>query len=125
VKLAALWQDNRGASALEFALTAPAFFLFIFGIIECGLLFWTQLGIQHGSEMAARCATVNSTLCPSSSAITSYAAQQAFGLTLPAETFTFSASACGNEVSATYAFTFPQILNLSPVTLTARACFPS
>lgn len=125
MKLAALWQDNRGASALEFALTAPAFFLFIFGIIECGLLFWTQLAIQHGSEMAARCATVNSTLCPSSSAITSYAAQQAFGLTLPAETFTFSASACGNEVSANYAFTFPQILNLSPVTLTARACFPS
>ncbi|MGX1319515.1 Flp pilus assembly protein TadG [Bradyrhizobium sp. USDA 377] len=125
MKLAALWQDNRGASALEFALTAPAFFLFIFGIIEFGLLFWTQLGIQHGSEMAARCATVNSTLCPSSSAITSYAAQQAYGLTLPAETFTFSTSACGNEVSANYAFTFPQILNLSPVTLTARACFPT
>ncbi|MBR0786558.1 pilus assembly protein [Bradyrhizobium iriomotense] len=110
---------------MEFALTAPVFFLFIFGIIEFGLLFWTQLGIQHGSEMAARCATVNSTLCPSSSAITSYAAQQAYGLTLPAETFTFATSACGNEVSANYAFTFPQILNLSPVTLTARACFPS
>ncbi|WP_271583750.1 TadE/TadG family type IV pilus assembly protein [Bradyrhizobium sp. CCBAU 45389] len=125
MKLAAPWQDNRGASALEFALTAPVFFLFIFGIIEFGLLFWTQLGIQHGSEMAARCATVNSTLCPSSSAITSYAAQQAYGLTLPAETFTFSTSACGNEVSANYAFTFPQVLNLSPVTLTARACFPS
>ena len=125
MKLAALWQDNRGASALEFALTAPAFFLFIFGIVEFGLLFWTQLGLQHGSEMAARCATVNSTLCPSSGAITSYAAQQAFGLSLPAETFTFSTSACGNEVSANYAFTFPQILNLSPVTLTARACFPS
>ncbi|WP_349631897.1 TadE/TadG family type IV pilus assembly protein [Bradyrhizobium iriomotense] len=125
MKLTALWRDNRGASALEFALTAPVFFLFIFGIIEFGLLFWTQLGIQHGSEMAARCATVNSTLCPSSSAITSYAAQQAYGLTLPAETFTFATSACGNEVSANYAFTFPQILNLSPVTLTARACFPS
>ncbi|WP_349630526.1 TadE/TadG family type IV pilus assembly protein [Bradyrhizobium iriomotense] len=125
MKLTALWRDNRGASALEFALTAPVFFLFIFGIIEFGLLFWTQLGIQHGSEMAARCATVNSTLCPSSSAITSYAAQQAYGLTLPAETFTFSTSACGNEVSASYAFNFPEILNLSPVTLTARACFPS
>ncbi|MBB4370093.1 Flp pilus assembly protein TadG [Bradyrhizobium sp. cir1] len=125
MKLTALWRDKRGASALEFALTAPVFFLFIFGIIEFGLLFWTQLGIQHGSEMAARCATVNSTLCPSSSAITSYAAQQAYGLTLPAETFTFSTSACGNQVSASYAFNFPEILNLSPVTLTARACFPS
>ncbi|WP_245315786.1 TadE/TadG family type IV pilus assembly protein [Bradyrhizobium neotropicale] len=125
MKLTALWQDNRGASALEFALTAPVFFLFIFGIIEFGLLFWTQLGIQHGTEMAARCATVNSTLCPSGSAITNYAAQQAFGLTLPAATFTYSTPTCGNQVSASYAFQFPQILNLSPVTLTARACFPS
>lgn len=125
MKLTALWRDSRGASALEFALTAPAFFLFIFGIIECGLLFWTQLGIQHGSEMAARCATVNHTLCSSSNTTTSYAAQQAFGLTLPADTFSFSTAACGNQVSASYSFAFPEILHLSPMTLTARSCFPS
>ncbi len=123
--LARIWRDDRGASALEFALTAPVFFLFLFGIIEFGLLFWTQLGLQHGTEMAARCATVNPTLCPSGSAITSYAAQQAFGLALPAQTFTYSTSTCGNQVSANYAFQFPQVLNLSPLTLTAQACFPS
>ena len=125
MKLSALWRDSRGASALEFALTAPVFFLFIFGIVECGLLFWTQLGIQHGSEMAARCATVNNTLCSNSNTITSYAAQQAFGLTLPTGTFTFATVACGNQVSASYSFQFPHILNLPPMTLTARACFPS
>lgn len=106
-------------------MTAPVFFLFIFGIIEFGLLFWTQLGLQHGAELAARCATVNSTLCPNSSAITGYAAQQAFGLGLPSQTFTYSTPACGNQVSASYAFQFPQVLNLSPLTLTAQACFPS
>jgi Flp pilus assembly protein TadG len=120
-----MWRDDRGASALEFALTAPVFFLLLFGIIEFGLLFWTQIGLQHGTEMAARCATVNPTLCPGSTAITSYAAQQAFGLTLPSQTFTYSAPACGNQVSASYVFQFPEILNLSPITLTARACFPS
>ncbi|WFU43278.1 pilus assembly protein [Bradyrhizobium sp. CB82] len=120
-----IWRDNRAASALEFALTAPVFFLFIFGIIEFGLLFWTQLGLQHGTEMAARCATVNPTLCPSSDAIAGYAAQQAFGLSLPAQTFTYSTPTCGNQVSASYAFQFPQVLNLSPLTLTAQACFPS
>ncbi|WP_439400366.1 TadE/TadG family type IV pilus assembly protein (plasmid) [Bradyrhizobium sp. PMVTL-01] len=120
-----IWRDTRAASALEFALTAPVFFLFLFGIIEFGLLFWTQLGLQHGTEMAARCATVNPTLCPSSNAIVGYAAQQAFGLDLPAQTFTYSTSTCGNQVSAAYAFQFPQVLNLSPLTLTAQACFPS
>jgi Flp pilus assembly protein TadG len=127
VKLATIWRDNRGTTALEFALTAPVFFLFIFGIIEFGLLLWTQLGLQHGAEMAARCASVNSTLCPTGNAstITSYAARQAFGLNLPSQTFTYSAPACGNQVSATYSFQFPNFLKLSPMTLTAQACFPS
>ena len=119
------WRDNRGTSSLEFALTAPVFFLFLFGIIEFGLLFWTQIGLQHGTAMAARCATVNSTLCPNSTAVTSYAAQQAFGLSLPTQTFTHSKPACGNQVSASYVFHFPEVLNLSPVTLTAQTCFPN
>ncbi|WP_456654678.1 TadE/TadG family type IV pilus assembly protein [Bradyrhizobium sp. JR3.5] len=38
MKLAAIWRDNRATTALEFALTAPVFLLFIFGIIEFGLL---------------------------------------------------------------------------------------
>jgi Flp pilus assembly protein TadG len=122
-----MWRDERGATALEFAILAPVFFLLIFGIIAFGMLFWTQVGLQHGAEMAARCASINTTLCPtgSPSAITTYATQQAFGLSLPASTFTYSTPACGNQVSATYTFAFPGILNLNPVTLTAQACFPS
>ena len=73
--LAWLARDQRGASALEFALIAPAFFLFIFGIIELGLVFWTQVGLQHGAEMAARCASINAKLCLTNnpSTITTYA----------------------------------------------------
>ena len=54
-----IWRDERGATALEFAILAPVFFLIIFGIIAFGLLFWTQVGLQHGAEMAARCASIN------------------------------------------------------------------
>lgn len=126
MKLARIWRDEQGASALEFAITAPVFFLFIFGTVELGLMFWTQAGLQHGAEMAARCASINTTLCPNSnpSAITSYATQQAFGLTLPASTFTYSTPACGNQVNASYAFQFYG-LDLGPLTLSAQACFPS
>ena len=117
--------DESGTTALEFALTAPVFFLFIFGIIEIGLLLWTQIVIQHGAEMAARCASINSTLCPGANAITSYATQQSFGLTLPSSTFTYSVPACGNQVNASYTFQFPAIMGLSPLNLTAQACFPA
>ena len=122
-----IWRDERGATALEFAILAPVFFLLIFGIIAFGLLCWTQVGLQHGAEMAARCASINTTLCPNGnpSAITNYAMQQAFGLSLPASTFTYSTLPCGNKVSASFAFVFPAILNLSPRTLTAQACFPA
>ncbi len=127
MKRANIWRDEQGTSAVEFALIAPVFFLFIFGIIAFGLLFWTQIGMQHGAEMAARCASINTTLCPTSnpSAITNYALQQALGLSLPSSTFTYSTPACGNQVSASYTFEFPDILNRSPLTLTAQACFPA
>ena len=126
MKLAKIWRDERGATALEFAILAPVFFLLVFGIIAFGLLFWTQVGLQHGAEMAARCASVNTTICPNSnpSAITNYAMQQALGLSLPASTFIYSTSSCGNQVTASYTFQFPDILNLNPLTLTAQACFP-
>jgi Flp pilus assembly protein TadG len=122
-----MWRDQQGASAVEFALLAPVFFAFVFGIIAFGLLFWTQIGMQHGAEMAARCASINTTLCPTSnpSAITDYALQRALGLSLPSSTFTYSTPACGNQVSASYTFQFPDILNRSPLTLTAQACFPA
>ena len=121
-----IWRDERGATALEFAILAPVFFLLIFGIIAFGLLCWTQVGLQHGAEMAARCASINTTLCPNGNptAITNYALQQAFGLSLPASTFTYSTPACGNQVNASYSFQFPSIIPLDPLTLTAQACFP-
>ncbi|MEN3350937.1 MAG: hypothetical protein V7632_4572 [Bradyrhizobium sp.] len=126
-RAAAFWGDRRGASALEFGLIAPLFFAFVFGIVEIGLLLWTQAGMQHGAALAARCATVNATLCPTGnpSMITAYASQQAFGLNLPASTFAYAAPACGNQVTASYQFQFPQILNLAPLTLTAASCFPA
>ena len=31
----------------------------MFGLIQAGLLFWTIAGIQHGVEVASRCASVN------------------------------------------------------------------
>jgi Flp pilus assembly protein TadG len=127
MNFATMWRDQRGTTALEFGLTAPVFFAFLFGVIEAGLLLWTQIGMQHSVEMAARCASVNSTICPSGnpSAIADYAARQAFGLSLPASSFGYSKPACGNLVSASYTFQFPAILNLSPLTLKAQSCFPA
>ena len=126
-KWSKIWCNEGGATALEFSLLAPVFFMLVFGIVALGMLFWTQVGLQHGVEMAARCVSVNAVLCPSSnpSAVTNYATQQALGLSLPPSTFTYSTPACGNQVSGSYTFEFPTILNLNPLTVTAQSCFPA
>jgi Flp pilus assembly protein TadG len=121
----AILADESGATAVEFALTAPIFIALLFGIIECGLALWTQFGLQYGTEAAARCASIDTTTCSSASAIASYAAGNALGLTVPASTFTATTPSCGNLVQASYVYTFLTSYFGKPrVTLTAQSCFP-
>jgi Flp pilus assembly protein TadG len=122
MKLIALATDVRGASAVEFGLAFPAFAALLAGTLGGGLLLWTQLGLQHGVVMAARCASVNSRLCGSSSAIQSYAAQQTYGVNPAPSVFTWSVQSCGNQVTASLPIqTFASYFG--SVTLTAEACF--
>jgi len=55
-------KGETGTAAVEFGLTAPGYFALFAGIMCCGLLLWTQLALQHGTERAARCASINSTV---------------------------------------------------------------
>ena len=120
------WHDARGVTAIEFAFTGPVFFALIFLVIEGSFLMWTQVGLQHGAEMAARCATISPSICGTSAAIQSYAVGQTYGLNPPPSTFSFTAASCGNQVSASYNFAF--LVSLFPtrtIALTAQSCFPS
>lgn len=46
--------DNRGAAAIEFAIVALPFFLFLFSIIGISLYFFTTSALEHGVEAASR-----------------------------------------------------------------------
>jgi Flp pilus assembly protein TadG len=120
-----IYQDETGAAAVEFGLTAPGFLMLTVGIIVCGLLLWIQLGLQHAVERAARCASVNSSVCATVTDIQSYAAQQALGLNPPTSTFAVTTPACGNQVSANYTFSFiTTYFGLTSLTIAAQSCFP-
>lgn len=129
MKLQWLRSDTGGATAVEFAVMAPLFLALTFGVIEVGLLMWILLGLQHGVEMAARCATINTTLCNTTSEIQDFAAQNAYGLNPAPATFTVSAppaSPCGNQVTANYTFNWlTDYFFMTPsLTLSARSCYP-
>ncbi len=118
-------RHTGGAAALEFALTAPAFFALILGIITTGLGVWAQLALQHSVEMAARCASVDTITCSTTDAIKTYAVGQSYGLSPSTSVFTVSTHTCGNQVQASY----PVTINFGPigqrtVTLSATSCFP-
>jgi Flp pilus assembly protein TadG len=118
-----LWRDQGGAPAIEAALLLPVMFAFLLGIEELGRLLWTQSVLQYASETAARYAVIN----PSGS-IASYASSHAFGVSVPAGDFTYTATgACGGpQVIATYAFQplVPQLVPALAMTLSAKSCLP-
>lgn len=123
-----LCRDIDGTTAVEFAITAPVFFMVLFGIIESGRLMWTQLGLQHAVEMAARCASINKTLCPTSNDIINFAVQQTYGVAPPVSTFNVStpSNGCGNQVNASYTYQYVSTYFSTPsVTLSAQSCFPN
>jgi Flp pilus assembly protein TadG len=54
-----IWDDTRGSVLVEFTVTVWLFLLLTFGLLQAGLLLFTLAGLQHGVEVAARCASVN------------------------------------------------------------------
>ncbi len=126
MKITPILRDTKGATSIEFALTAIPFMLIVFGLLQCGLWIWTQFALQHAAEMAARCASINSTLCGTTGAVQNYAAQQALGMNVQASIFSVTQASCGNQVAAHYIFpSFAPSLGLPSVTLAAQACFPT
>lgn len=117
-------RDARGVTAVEFALTAPAFLLALVGLTQLGFWMWSKVGLQHATEMAARCASINTTICGNATNIQNYAAGQALGLRFSPSIFVVSQTSCGNQVSASYVFaSFAPFL--PNVTIEAHACFPN
>jgi Flp pilus assembly protein TadG len=118
--------DERGTAAVEFALSAPLFASMIAGVIGAGLLFWTQTGLQHAVEMAARCASINKATCADTVDIQNYAVTQAVGLNPAPSVFTVSSPTCGTLVSASYPIVaVSELWGIPAFTLTAQSCYPN
>jgi hypothetical protein len=125
--LRTLAEDRRANTAVEFALAAPAIFLFMFGIIEVGYALWMQNALDYSTAAASRCASLNGSACRAvggNSQVTTYAANQA-GAYLDNTAFNYNnGAACGCQVtgSFTIALDIPWDNALS-VNLSSSACF--
>jgi len=121
-----LFDDRSGATAVEFALVAPVMIVMIFGILEFGRAAWTLNALNFAVESAARCAAIDQNNCATAVQIQNHAAGFAAGLAIPPSTFTVSTQTCGKQVVATFAFiSVAPIVASLPITLSARACYPT
>jgi Flp pilus assembly protein TadG len=127
--LARLWSARGGVTAVEMAFLLPVFLMFLMGIVEFGRALWTQTALQFAVEAAARCEAVSPSLCTPDAQ--TYAANQAFGMSIPSTDFTYTAktdctgaatpSTSGGRVTASYKFT-PIVAKLVPLKVTLTAC---
>ena len=77
-RLFRLRQDQKGVSAVEFALIAPVLFAFIIAIGELGLLFYANAGLNNALAEGARYASIYPK--PANELITRRITDRRFGL---------------------------------------------
>lgn len=116
---------TRGATAVEFALVAPVFLLFVLGIIDFGRLFWVKNMMQYATEQTARYAMV--TPSASLSDLETYAdgmsSGMVDGITFVAGTETID-TVDYRTITASYDFTFMMPLIGGTISLSAKSRTP-
>jgi Flp pilus assembly protein TadG len=135
-----LFADRRGATAVEFALVAPVFLMFMFLIIDGSRMVWTYQTLQEVATNSARCAALKLTACADNASVQTYAVARAVasGVPLTAASVALSnvaASATGCKASpvamvkvainSPYQGATTLLLPTSVTTLTTEACFPA
>ena len=125
----------RGVTAVEFALVAPMFMMFMFLIIDGARAVWTYQTLQEVASSAARCAALKSSSCATASDVQSFAVARAngFGVPLTTGAVTLTASATCQSVTnmakvaivTSYQGATTKLLPAPISTLTAESCFPN
>ena len=122
-------KNRRGASAVEFAIVAPVFFLFIFGMIEFGRVVMVQQFLTNATREGARVGILdNSTTSEVNAAVNTYLnSANIQGATITVNPSPPSGAAYGAPVTVTVSVPFSQVswlpspMFLSGKTLTASS----
>jgi Flp pilus assembly protein TadG len=116
------WNDERGTTAVEFAMVAPIFIALVIGILYLCLCLFLIGSLHYAVEEGARCASVRTTVCKDASTTVAYVQSRYFGPSSP--TFTYAAAACGNSVSGSINYVAQLGLTQFTIPIAATACFP-
>jgi hypothetical protein len=117
-------KDERGTTAIEFAIVGPLFIFLLIGIFYLCMCLSVVAGMHYAVEEGARCASVRTTVCSDKPTTLTYTQSHYFGPSgLPAFAYD-PAAACGHSVRASIDYVVDLGLKRITVPITAAACFP-
>jgi Flp pilus assembly protein TadG len=122
-----LLRNNRGATAVEFALVALPVMLFMIGIMQTAYVVWIDNLLHISVNAAARCGAIGSTTPPCSGsglANMQNAANLVFSPQSSSPTVTDNATCSANNGSGIIG-RYPVTLFFFNLTLTAKSCYPN
>jgi len=117
------WNDERGTTAVEFAMVAPVFILLVIGLLYVCMALYAVGSLHYAVEEGARCASVRTALCSDAHKTLDYTKNHYFGPNT-SPTFSYAVLACGNSVSGSANYAMDLGLAKFTVPITATACFP-
>jgi Flp pilus assembly pilin Flp len=116
--------DERGTTAIEFAIVGPIFIFLIIGIAFLCMAMAVAGSMHYAVEEGARCASVRKMVCSDEDTTITYTKAHYFG---PGGVPTFAydpAAACGHSVTASINYVVDMGLKKVSVPISAAACFP-
>lgn len=126
--LARLGTDDRGTTAVEFALIAPVLFLLLFGAVEGGRLVFVNAALHRAVGMAARDVAIHADEHTSAVMVARWVETHMRALAvpqaIPAETVYLSPGGCGLRIAVAFPYTPLLLPEGRHITLRADSCAP-
>lgn len=122
-KYSSAWNNERGTTAVEFAIVAPVFIVLVIGLLYVCLALYAIGSLHYAVEEGARCASVRTATCSDANATLVYTKNHYFGPNT-SPTFTYAELACGNSVSGSANYAMDLGLTKFKIPISATACFP-
>lgn len=117
------WNNERGTTAVEFAIVAPVLIFLVIGLLYVCLALYAVGSLHYAVEEGARCASVKTATCSDANATLVYTKSHYFGPNT-SPTFTVAVLACGNSVSGSANYVMDLGVTKFNIPFTATACFP-
>lgn len=127
--LRSISRNQKGTTAVEFAIIAPVFIMLVLGTIGLCFALFLVGSLHFAVEDGARCASVKTTICTDSASTIAYTQSRYLGPNV-SPTFTYNnAASCGpantgNSVTGTVSYSMNVGFRTFVVPISATACFP-